>query len=142
VETVISDESVDMTSEVRKMPDVKRTASTKQVADALGVTPSTIQLYSRGNRIPFDVTPGGHRRYDIDEVRDTLDETTTTFLRPLDTAGLGAGAPVVRSRMAQMDSARRAVVGEAMAAAETPDDTAVSAAVVLIEHSRRVLVSV
>jgi hypothetical protein len=48
----------------------------------------------------------------------------------------------VRSRMAQMDSARRAVVGEAMAAAETPDDTAVSAAVVLIEHSRRVLVSV
>jgi len=30
-------------------------------------------MYARNGRILFDTTPGGHRRFDIDEVRDALD---------------------------------------------------------------------
>jgi DNA-binding transcriptional MerR regulator len=54
------------------MADMARTASTQQVAAAIRVTESTVQSYSRDSRIPFDRTPDGHRRYDIDEVRAAL----------------------------------------------------------------------
>jgi hypothetical protein len=29
-------------------------------------------MYARDGRIPFDTTPGGHRRFDIEEVRTAL----------------------------------------------------------------------
>jgi hypothetical protein len=29
-------------------------------------------MYARNGRIPFDTTPGGHRRFDIEEVRTAL----------------------------------------------------------------------
>lgn len=44
-----------------------RTATTAQVATALNVKPSTIRKYAREHRLPFDTTPGGHRRFDVDE---------------------------------------------------------------------------
>lgn len=49
-----------------------RTASTSDVARALGVGSPTVQSYARQGRIPFGVTPGGHRRFNLDEVRDAL----------------------------------------------------------------------
>ena len=53
--------------------DSGRKATTSQVARALGVKPATVQAYARSGRIPFDVTPGGHRRFDLDEVRTALE---------------------------------------------------------------------
>lgn len=44
-----------------------RTATTEQVARALRVGPATVRKYARQRRVPFDTTPGGHRRFDVAE---------------------------------------------------------------------------
>ena len=44
-----------------------RTATTEQLARALHVGPATVRKYARQRRVPFDTTPGGHRRFDVDE---------------------------------------------------------------------------
>jgi excisionase family DNA binding protein len=49
-----------------------RNATTKDVAKALGVSDRSVRSYARAGLIPFTTTPGGHRRYDIDEVRAAL----------------------------------------------------------------------
>lgn len=134
-------EIVDNCGEVSTMQRMDRTQGTKEVAAALGVTASTVQLYSRDHRIPFDVTPGGHRRYNVDEVRASLENSTGSLLTSLGGPRIGAGVPVVRSEMAVMDAARRAVVGESLAPAEDGSEHAESAAVEFIKRSRRVLVS-
>lgn len=46
---------------------MNRTATTEQVAAALHVKPATVRKYAREQRLPFDSTPGGHRRFDVDE---------------------------------------------------------------------------
>lgn len=51
---------------------MSRTATTEQVARALHVQPATVRGYAREARIPFDVTPGGHRRFDVGEVVEAL----------------------------------------------------------------------
>jgi len=59
-----------------------RTATTAEVAAALGLRPATVQGYARNGRIPFDTTPGGHRRFDVDEVRAVLDLRRSTPAAP------------------------------------------------------------
>lgn len=49
-----------------------RSATTSQVGQALGLRAATVQAYARNGRIPFDLTPGGHRRFNIGEVRAAL----------------------------------------------------------------------
>lgn len=49
-----------------------RSAEAAQVAAALGLSPDSIGRYAREGRIPFSATPGGHRRFNIDEVRQAL----------------------------------------------------------------------
>jgi hypothetical protein len=44
-----------------------RTATTRQVAAALHVQPATVRKYAREHRLPYDTTPGGHRRFSIEE---------------------------------------------------------------------------
>ncbi len=125
------------------MMAMRRTATTKQVAAMLGVKETTVQLYSRQNRIPFDRTPGGHRRYDLAEVRTALGyEGVTSALAPMASTGLGVGTPVTPSAMAAMDAARRAVIGDMATEAEHHVVGRVSAALALFEHPRRVLVAV
>ncbi len=51
---------------------VSRTQFPKEVATALGISVDTVARYAREGIIPFEVTPKGHRRYDIDEVRDAV----------------------------------------------------------------------
>ncbi|TVP74972.1 MAG: helix-turn-helix domain-containing protein [Nitriliruptor sp.] len=52
-----------------------RTATTTQVAAALHVKPATVRKYAREHRLPFDTTPGGHRRFSVEEaVRAVLGE--------------------------------------------------------------------
>lgn len=57
------------------MADVATTrrSTTAETAAAFGLKPATIQLYARQGRIPFGATPGGHRRFDLDEVADALE---------------------------------------------------------------------
>src|ERR1700732_573875 len=55
----------------------QRTVSTRDVAEALHLRPATVQLYARNGRIPFDNTPGGHHRYNIEEVRAVLESAAT-----------------------------------------------------------------
>lgn len=50
----------------------RRMAATSEVAAELGLAPATVQKYAREGRIPFDITPGGHRRFNIEEVRAVL----------------------------------------------------------------------
>ena len=119
-----------------------RTASTRQVALALHVTESTVQAYSRDGRIPFDTTPGKHRRYDIGEVRASLGLGDPAALAPMVSSGIGAGAEFQRSAMATLDAERRAVVGEIMAGADQAPADVAPALLDLIEHSRRVLIAV
>jgi len=45
-----------------------RTDTTAKVAEALHVKAAAVRQYARAGRVPFDVTPGGHRRFDVDEV--------------------------------------------------------------------------
>jgi hypothetical protein len=52
---------------------VNRVYGTSATAAALGLQPATVQMYARDGRIPHDWTPGGHRRYDIEEVRAALE---------------------------------------------------------------------
>lgn len=52
------------------MPE--RVAKTSEVAAELGLAPATVQKYARDGRVPFSTTPGGHRRFDIGEVRAAL----------------------------------------------------------------------
>lgn len=43
-------------------------ATSKDIAVVLNVTEQTVRQYARDGAIPFDVTPGGHRRFDVDAV--------------------------------------------------------------------------
>ena len=125
------------------MRAMHRTATTQQVAAALGVKATTVQLYSRQHRIPFDLTPGGHRRYDLDEVLAVLSATTDlSALTPLTAPGLGAGEVFGRSTLATMDTERRTTAGEAFTGSQQAPGSERSAALDLIGHSRRVLVAV
>jgi hypothetical protein len=49
-----------------------RLLTTGQLADELGVSPSTVRAYAAEGRIPARLTPGGHRRYVLDEVAAAL----------------------------------------------------------------------
>jgi excisionase family DNA binding protein len=52
---------------------VDRRATAAEVAKALGVGASVVGSYARQGRIPHSWTLGGHRRFNVDEVRDALD---------------------------------------------------------------------
>ena len=57
---------------------VDRTAEAAEVAAAVGVSVDSIGRYAREGRIPFSTTPGGHRRFSIDEVRHALGASDVT----------------------------------------------------------------
>ena len=50
----------------------KKLVGSQVLARALNVSGETIRYHARQGRIPFAVTPGGHRRFDIDEVKEAL----------------------------------------------------------------------
>jgi excisionase family DNA binding protein len=51
---------------------MERRLTTGQVAHALGLQAATVQLYAREHKVPFDSTPGGHRRFNLSEVQVAL----------------------------------------------------------------------
>ena len=86
----------------------KRTATSKAVANALGVSTATVQAYARSDRIPFSVTPGGHRRFDVAEVQVALAPASgmdeiVALLTPLSQRDLVFGStPPSHARLADM----------------------------------------
>ena len=85
----------------------ERSVTSKIVGAALNVSPATIQAYARNGRIPFSVTPGGHRRFDVAEVQAALEPKATTtdvrlLLRPLAERELEFGStPPDRAHLAE-----------------------------------------
>src|SRR4051812_35676281 len=55
----------------------KRLVGSQVLARELNVSGETIRYQARQGRIPFILTPGGHRRFDIDEVREALGMSET-----------------------------------------------------------------
>lgn len=51
---------------------MKRDLRTSAIADALGVDAQTIRYHARKGRLPFDLTPGRQRRFNLAEVRAAL----------------------------------------------------------------------
>ncbi len=48
---------------------IQRTCTPRDVADALGVKPVTVRAWAAKGQIPCSITLGGHRRFNLDEVR-------------------------------------------------------------------------
>jgi len=116
-----------------------RDQTTKQVSDALGLAPSTVQKYARDGRIPHDLTPGNHRRFDLEEVREVLYAPVSSLSSaPLPVnGGLGTGEPVVYSPAAAAERDMRALA-QLPDRDSTPERTALQD---LFGSARRVLVS-
>lgn len=66
--------------------------SAAAVAEALGIAGSTLRQYVREGRIPVALkTPGGHARFDLDDVREALASETDTQV-----AGGAVNRPLAR----------------------------------------------
>lgn len=61
-----------------------RFLTTSQLADALGLSDSTVRHYrSEGRIVPIRQTPGGHARYDLDAVEAALGIEAITGDEPI-----------------------------------------------------------
>jgi hypothetical protein len=118
---------------------VRRDRTSAQIGRELGLAAATVQKYAREHRIPCDLTPGGHRRYDLDEVRDALSRPAPSLREaPLAVdGGLGTGAAVDRSASAAAERDTRALV----AIAHEHEAAPATALQDLFAHARRVLVT-
>jgi hypothetical protein len=62
----------------------RRTLTTAQLLGALpSVSKDSIRRWAREGLLPYDITPGGHRRFDLDEVLEALSPAPRTHLVPL-----------------------------------------------------------
>ena len=130
--------------------DVVRAMTSQRVARELRVSAASIQRYAREGRIPFDVTPGGHRRYSVEEVRRALAGGPRTHVAAIAVssgkAHLGAGPSVQTSPAEERQRQLRAVESAARAAGGTRTTprrrpAKSSATAELFRHARRVLVA-
>lgn len=55
-----------------------------QAAKALSISTETLRAYAEGGRIPFVSTPGGHRRYVIEDVKHALMMERASMIAPLE----------------------------------------------------------
>ncbi len=64
---------------------MKRTLTTTQLLAELptSVSKDSIRRWAREGRLPFDVTPGGHRRFCLEEALVVLDPAPKTHLTPI-----------------------------------------------------------
>lgn len=121
------------------MPD--RVASSSEVAAALRISAATVQWHARKGRIPFDSTPGGHRRFDIAEVQlslgDNADDVVTELDRPRPT-GVGRGVPAPTSANANLIRGLRAARPEPRPSPVTSEASHQSALGTLVSKARHV----
>jgi hypothetical protein len=100
-----------------------RRLSSGQVGKALGLAAATIQAYAREGRIPFALTPGGHRRFSLEEValalslpRKRADDRATRLAAasafgPSRRGAAGRQLRAVRTSAFDAAAANRAVAG-------------------------------
>ena len=64
---------------------MKRTLTTTQLLAELptSVSKDSIRRWAREGRLPFDVTPGGHRRFCLEEALVMLNPVSKTRLTPI-----------------------------------------------------------
>lgn len=117
---------------------MRRDLTTAEVADRLDLSPSSVQKYARDGNIPFEVTPGGHRRYNLAEVHRAL-YPSKPALEPLTLTGsLGAGSYVDVSGSARLQRDARATTAPTGDTIRREGQDALDE---LFGHARRVLVS-
>jgi excisionase family DNA binding protein len=116
--------------------ELHRTLKAAQISAALGVSVDSVGRYARAGQIPFATTPGGHRLFNLDEVRQALAPSGRAAAREV------FDVPVSTLRRRQ----RRAIVTASAGATSEPDKHPVlsrpapSAAVAdLVRPARRVL---
>jgi excisionase family DNA binding protein len=90
------------------------------IAKALHVSEQTVRAYAREGLIPFVETPGGHRRYVLEDVRTALARAKKRNFKPLDEGEaprLADRAPAAALRRARRPfrSSARAMIAEAHA---------------------------
>lgn len=85
-----------------------RILSAGQVGKALRLSPKTIQHHAVRGRIPHDTTPGGHRRYNLDETRTAL----APFRRAPERQGRPGGTPSRGARDTGVETRKRVVIRE------------------------------
>lgn len=56
----------------RQLAPGRRTLTTSEAAALLGVSVPTIRLWADSGRVPCHKTPGGHRRFEVEELADWL----------------------------------------------------------------------
>ena len=124
---------------VVKGTHVRRDQTSAQIGRELGLAAATVQKYARDRRIPCDLTPGGHRRFNLHEVREALYSSSPSLGSPpfVVDGGLGSGAPIAVSPAAAAERDTRALV----AVAHDEDGPPTTALEELFAHARRVLVT-
>jgi hypothetical protein len=70
-----------------------RLATAGEVADAFGVSTSAVRWWARKGLVPYDLTPGGHRRFNLLEVQEAfvdrdMDDDEAQGRRPPEVRGL------------------------------------------------------
>lgn len=129
---------------------VSRTHLPGEVATALGISVDTVGRYAREGLIPFDKTPKGHRRYNVEEVRAALASEiapTTRLVASAKAQGtrLVAGPEVSVSPQSRLREDLMAT--RTMERSESPEEQGLegrkpdSAFDEVLGHSRRVLVA-
>jgi excisionase family DNA binding protein len=95
------------------MSTVKRELLANKLAEALNLSTDTVGRYAKAGRIPFEKTPGGHRRFNLGEVRQALVALESSGIEGLrlsmeDLNPLALGPEVVISPSARLRESLRA----------------------------------
>lgn len=133
------------------MGRIVRNTLPQEVARSVGVSVDSIGRYAREGLIPFETTPKGHRRYNVDEVRVALLDLAGPSLDRLRASAiprqsrLVAGPPVAHSASGRMREDLRATRTAPADAADPallhdPTEAAEPALSEVLGHARRVLV--
>jgi DNA-binding transcriptional MerR regulator len=94
----------------------------RDIAKELHISEGTVRAYARAGLIPFVETPGGHRRYVLEDVRTALEMAKKHSIEPLEegdqTPRLAQQAPAttLRRGRTRRRGLTRASIAEARAA--------------------------
>lgn len=100
---------------------VDRSLEAGDLARALRISPDSVGRYAREGRIPFDVTPGGHRRFNVDEVKLALGAADG----PAGAHVFSVPAATLRARAIRSVTTSRSAASAVAAPAATERDSAV-----------------